>query len=209
MGNEAIKAFIKAQKEMGRAIKATQNSHFKSQYADLSSVREACIPALNDNGFAVMQTNGVDDAGNEFVDTIFTHETGESFQNRIHLRIGKNDMQGYGSAITYARRYGLMGLSGLAPEDDDGNAAAGNPPEHGRTIPRKTNTQNDDQTAKACSWLSAAPSREELETRMDKIRDSRPVIASSDLVVNAYRAALSSFIDAAPDIEGDQHERTH
>ena len=63
-----------------------------------------------------------------YVDTIFMHTSGESLSNRIYLAVDKNNMQGVGSAITYARRYGLMGLAGIAPEDDGGNAAAKAPP---------------------------------------------------------------------------------
>lgn len=126
MSATAIKAFAAAQSAMGKAIKATKNDHFKSKYADLSAVQEACFPALHANGFAIVQPNGVDEVG-EYVETIFMHESGERFSNKIYLKVGKPDMQGYGSAITYARRYGLMGLAGIAPEDDDGNAAARSP----------------------------------------------------------------------------------
>lgn len=126
MSAAAITAFVKAQAEMGKALKTSANPAFKSKYADLSSVQDACFPALHANGFAVVQPNGVDEHG-EYVETIFMHESGERFSNRIYLKVGKPDMQGYGSAITYARRYGLMGLAGIAPEDDDGNAASKSP----------------------------------------------------------------------------------
>lgn len=119
----AIKAFVKAQKEMGPALKDRANPAFKTKYADLGSVQEACFPSLHANGFAVMQPSGFDDHG-EFVETVFLHESGHQFSTRVYLKIGKQDMQGWGSAQTYARRYGLMGLAGIAPEDDDGNAAA-------------------------------------------------------------------------------------
>ena len=127
MNVEAIKAFVKAQKEMGKALKQSNNPAFRAKYADLGNVQDACFPALHANGFAVVQPNGVDESG-EYVETVFWHETGERFSTRVYLRIGKNDMQGYGSAMTYARRYGLMNLAGIAPEDDDGNEAAKNPP---------------------------------------------------------------------------------
>jgi hypothetical protein len=58
------------------------------------------------------------------VQTVFLHMSGERLECRVPLIIGKNDMQGFGSAVTYARRYGLMAMAGIAPEDDDGNAAA-------------------------------------------------------------------------------------
>ena len=118
-----IKAFIKAQTEMGKALKDSSNQHFKSKYADLSSVMGATLPALNANHFAVMQVDGKDEMGH-FIETTFTHESGDQISSKIYLIIDRQNMQGYGSAQTYARRYGLMGLAGIAPEDDDGNAAS-------------------------------------------------------------------------------------
>ena len=125
-----IKALIAAQKAMEPARKASDNPHFGSKYADLSAVQDACFPALNDNGFAVMYINGTDEIG-AFVDTVFLHESGEKFETRVPLTIDKPTMQGLGSAITYARRYGLMSLAGIAPEDDDGNAAEASPATRG------------------------------------------------------------------------------
>lgn len=117
-------ALAKAQIAMGPALKDSTNPAFKSKYADLASVMAACLPALNANGIAVIQPPIDDESGARFVKTILAHESGETLECRVPLIIGKNDMQGYGSAVTYARRYGLMSMAGIAPEDDDGNAAA-------------------------------------------------------------------------------------
>jgi len=119
--SDAIKALVKAQKEMGAVIKNASNPHLKSKYADLGSVLDACQTALHSNGFAIVQPCGKDDHG-AYVETVLAHESGESFASRVYLVVGKQDMQGVGSAITYARRYGLLGMAGLAPEDDDGEA---------------------------------------------------------------------------------------
>jgi hypothetical protein len=113
------KALAAAQMEMGKALKQSDNPHFRSKYADLGNVMDACMPALNKNGIAVVQT-----MQDETVITKLIHESGETLECPVPLLIGKRDMQGLGSAITYARRYGLMALAGIAPEDDDGNAAA-------------------------------------------------------------------------------------
>jgi len=113
-----------AQINMGKALKQSNNPHFRSKYADLGSVMDACLPALNEHGIAVIQPTGEDEQG-RFVETILIHgESGEQLSCRVPLIVSKNDMQGYGSAVTYARRYGLMAMAGIAPEDDDGNAAA-------------------------------------------------------------------------------------
>lgn len=122
MDATAAKALVKAQTEMGAVLKNAQNPHLKNRYADLGAVMEAALPALHANGFALMQPSGTDEHG-PYVDTVFLHESGADFRSRVHLLVGKGDMQGLGSAQTYARRYGLLGMAGLAPEDDDGNAA--------------------------------------------------------------------------------------
>ena len=119
---QAIKALNKAQQEMGKALKNATNPHFRSSYADLQSVVEAAMHAFLANGFAVTQPNGADDLG-DYVETILMHNSGFSFKSKVYLRLGKQDMQGYGSATTYARRYGLLGMAGIAPEYDDGSAA--------------------------------------------------------------------------------------
>jgi len=116
-------AMVKAQKAFGPALKSSTNPHFKSRYADLSACVEAVIDALNDNGIALIQRNIETESG-VCVETVFIHESGESLSSGpLHVPAAKQDPQGYGSALTYARRYSLMAACGIAPEDDDGNAA--------------------------------------------------------------------------------------
>lgn len=117
-------ALVKAQKAFAPALKSATNPHFKSRYADLAACVEAVVDALNANGIMLSQQtreceNGV------IVDTVFIHESGEMLScGPFHVPASKQDAQGYGSALTYARRYSLMAACGIAPEDDDGNAAA-------------------------------------------------------------------------------------
>lgn len=117
-------ALVKAQKEFGPALKSSTNPHFKSRYADLSACVEAVVDALNNNGIMLMQKTHDNEHG-VAVETVFIHESGESISSGI-LRVPavKQDAQGYGSALTYTRRYSLMAACGIAPEDDDGNAAS-------------------------------------------------------------------------------------
>ncbi len=123
--SDAVKALIKAQGEMGKAIKGSTNPYFRSRYADLETVVNATMAAFHANGFAVLQLNDKDSEGH-YVETKLLHATGTEFSSKVYLVMDKNDMQGLGSAITYARRYGLLGMAGIAPEDDDGNAAVSN-----------------------------------------------------------------------------------
>lgn len=117
-------ALVKAQKAFGPALKTATNPHFKSRYADLAACVEAVIGGLNENGIALIQRNSLDDAG-VTVETVFVHESGEMLEcGKLHVPAAKHDPQGYGSALTYARRYSLMAACGIAPEDDDGNAGS-------------------------------------------------------------------------------------
>jgi len=119
-------ALVAAQAEMEPARKQSNNPHFKAKYADLAAVMDACMEALHKHGIAVIQPAGSDDGGH-YVETVLLHTSGERLACRVPLIFGKNDMQGYGSAMTYARRYGLMAMAGVAPEDDDGEGAKGGP----------------------------------------------------------------------------------
>ena len=121
--NKISAALVKAQKKFSPALKSSTNPHFKSRYADLAACVEAVIDALNNNGIMLMQKNHPNDAG-VAIETIFIHESGETISGGVlTVPATKQDAQGYGSALTYARRYSLMAACGIAPEDDDGNAA--------------------------------------------------------------------------------------
>lgn len=117
-------ALVKAQKAFGPALKDKTNPAFRSKYADLGACIEAVQDALNDNGIALLQPTR-EDATGVTVETVFLHESGESWSSGpLHVPAAKQDPQGYGSALTYARRYSLIAACGIAPEDDDGNAAS-------------------------------------------------------------------------------------
>ena len=117
-------ALVKAQKAFGPALKSSTNPHFKSRYADLAACVEAVIDALNENGIALVQ-HSHECADGIIIETIFIHESGEMISGgKLHVPATKQDAQGYGSAMTYARRYSLQAACGIAPEDDDGNNAS-------------------------------------------------------------------------------------
>lgn len=117
-------ALVKAQRAFAPALKSSTNPHFKSKYADLAACIEAVVDALNANGIALVQKQHPSDGG-VAVETLFVHESGETLSAGIlSVPAAKHDPQGYGSALTYARRYSLMAACGIAPEDDDANAAS-------------------------------------------------------------------------------------
>ena len=116
-------ALVKAQKEFGPALKTATNPHFRSKYANLSSCVEAVIEALNNNGIFLLQKN-YDHQSGIMVETVFVHESGEMLEcGCLYFPASKNDAQGFMSALTYGRRASLMAACGIAPEDDDGEAA--------------------------------------------------------------------------------------
>lgn len=117
-------ALSKAQAEMEGATKDSVNPHFKSRYADLAAAWEACRAPLTKHGLAVLQLPRAD-GPQVTITTLLTHESGEFIGEALTLTAQQNTPQGIGSAITYGRRYGLMALVGIAPEDDDGEAAEG------------------------------------------------------------------------------------
>lgn len=117
-------ALVKAQKDFGPALKTHTNSHFRTRYADLSACIEAVIDGLNNNGIYLMQLTDEHLDGIK-IQTVFIHESGEQMSSGwLYVPAAKNDPQGFGSALTYARRYSIMVACGIAPADDDGNAAS-------------------------------------------------------------------------------------
>lgn len=123
--NEIAAALAKAQGEMAGAKKDSTNPHFRSKYADLASVWEACRGALSSNGIAVVQALQSDDPEIVGVTTVLTHSSGQWMSSGFCMRPTKADPQGIGSCVTYARRYALAAMVGVAPEDDDGEGAHG------------------------------------------------------------------------------------
>ncbi|HEX7896007.1 MAG TPA: ERF family protein [Terriglobales bacterium] len=141
-------ALSRLQAEVRAAAKDSMNLHFKSQYADLAAVWEACRAPLVRHGLSVVQTTDFDKDDVWLVTTLW-HCSGQSISGRYPLRPVKNDPQGYGSALTYARRYTLAAMVGVvADEDDDGNRAStrGNGNRHesyGKITPEQTQTIRD------------------------------------------------------------------
>ena len=160
-------ALVKAQATIEGAKKDSTNPHFKNKYADLSAVWDACRDGLKANGLTILQFGKTTEAGAVLV-TRLLHESGEFVEGEIPLLNSKGDMQGLGSALTYARRYGLAAMVGVCPEDDDGNAAAEKPKATAKPTPLVAPEGYDDwlDTLKAAAdtgmvaleqaWKSAA-----------------------------------------------------
>lgn len=123
--SELAPALAKAQAAMQPANKERVNPHFKSRYADLSAIWDACRVPLTSNGLSIIQMP-VDMAEPNRVglSTLLLHSSGQYIRSSVSVVLTKNDAQGIGSALTYLRRYALAAMVGIvADEDDDGNAA--------------------------------------------------------------------------------------
>jgi len=116
---ELAKALVNVQSKLEGAKKDQENPFFKSKYADLTSVWNACRDLLANNGLSVVQTSSAIEGRELVLDTTLLHTSGEWISGQLSVPLAKSDPQGLGSAMTYARRYGLMAIVGICPEDDD------------------------------------------------------------------------------------------
>lgn len=116
-------AMVKAQTQVGIAIKNAINPHLKNKYADLGAVWDAIAPAMKEYDLAVVQMPAPSDDGRLHLETVLLHESGEWLSNVMVMPLAKQDPQGYGAALTYARRYALAALMGVTQDDDDGARA--------------------------------------------------------------------------------------
>jgi len=118
--NELFAALAKAQGAMEGAKKDSANPFFKSKYADLSACWETIRKPFSENGLSVIQPPEPTDGTTVRLKTILGHSSGQWISSVVVMTPAKTDPQGIGSCLTYARRYGLMAMTGIAPEDDDG-----------------------------------------------------------------------------------------
>jgi len=161
---------------MGGAVKSESNSFFKSKYANLEEVIKVVKEQFSANGLSFVQFP-VSGEGTAGVETIIMHESGEFISNQFLLKCSKSDPQGMGSAITYARRYGLQSACGIPSEDDDGNAASAPTPQE-----RPADVMEKVSTAKTLDELNAMWTA--LTTDMQKRADVKGAFTSHKETLN-------------------------
>lgn len=171
------KAFFKVQAAMKPAPKDSVNQHFKSKYADLASVWDACRIPLTSNGFSVIQRAEKHDE-KVSVTTTLLHESGEFIESTIEMTPMDARPQSDGSAITYARRYALAAMVGVCQDDDDGNDASG------RGEPQQPQRQ---QTSKP------KPKAEPPVGKRSEVNDTIP-INGTNAVYQSYRVRFGNLI---------------
>ena len=178
-------ALLAAQKAITFAAKDSLNPHFKSKYADLPCVIDAVKPALNEAGIVFIQSASPSEPGYLAMTTRLMHQSGEWIEDTATLPLPKADPQGYGSASTYARRYGLAAICGLYQDDDDGNAAQ--KPAAQAPTQVQPMTLNDEQIASIEALAS------EVNVPLKKILDKAGVSALNEIPRLAYQSIISKL----------------
>lgn len=174
-------ALAAAQLEITDPAKDSINPHFRSRYADLATVLKTVRPVLAKHGIALVQCTQVD--GERLVLVTRLMWRGEEIESTYPVEPVKRDPQGYGSALTYARRYALQALVGVAAdEDDDGNAAS--------AAPSKPSAPAHDELAEVIAKVKAANSIDDLKTL-------RPDCARLGAAAMAAYNARGQFLKAA------------
>ena len=183
--DKIIPAYIKAEHAVGSVKKTSTNPHFKSKYADLEAVMDACSEALDKNGLAIWQS--INEDGDKLITRLY-HTSGQWMEGYTPLIIAKNDMQGLGSAYTYARRYGLMAIMGIAPEEDDGNAASAKviPLPVKKIEPKKVEVAHVEEAKSILSEVKQISDAKELDWFLNKNAQRIADIREASTVTHEY-----------------------
>lgn len=205
--NEISAALAKAQGQIEGASKGKVNPAFKSKYADLASIWDACREALSTNGLAVLQIPNETPDG-MLLTTMVTHSSGQWFRSSYPVRPVQATPQGLGSAITYARRYALMAMVGIAPEDDDGEAAMGRAPQQPanvQQVPQRPaqpthDADKQDKALRGSQERTAAEIKRAIAETTDQEELKTHYIASSKLIA-ALPDDLKNEVIAAKDAQ--------
>lgn len=191
----------KARAVFKAAVKDAENPFFKSQYLTLAGCYDAIVESLGKHGLAVVQTTDVAESGALRLVSTLLHSSGEWISGVYPVNPVKNDPQGLGSAMTYARRYALMGLVGIAAEseDDDGEQASGKPKVTSRgAAAQRIPSWSDDQKAEIGKIFADIYELPTGEARVKALRDKMKYDAPSD-VIDAAANLLR-------ELEADNHE---
>lgn len=191
-------ALMKAQQAFGPVLKNATNPHLKSKYADLGAVIETITGPLNDNGLLFFQTIQPGGEVPELVTAIVLVATGDKIESHAPL-ISKDptNPQAFGAAVTYMRRYSLLAMCGLSPEDDDGHAATQHVTARA-TSPRSTAPQHDAEGATQPANVRAELTDKEFDA---KVRRALEMIGN-DETKEAGKAMYQEAVEDAGSFVG-------
>jgi hypothetical protein len=219
--DELAKALIKVQAALKPVPRGSENPFFKSRYAELSACIVHAAPLLTKHGLAIVQTGEPNEGKGATLQTLLIHESGQWISGIMTVTPSKDDPQGYGSALTYLRRYGFMAIIGLAQEGDDDDAeeathSAGKSEKHRPTKEYELRTAKSDPKSTAellelSTWLNENNITEEFVLTMlkgkklvppglDKLADAPPgviqrTLASRERLLKAYETVSAAVSD--------------
>jgi len=203
--NELAAALAKAQGEITGALKDSSNPFFKSKYADLASCWDACRKQLSENSLAVIQTTTERD-GIVYVVTTLAHASGQWMKGWLPVKCKDDGPQAQGSGLTYARRYALAGMVGLAQIDDDAESAQARnrvvPTNHGITLTPKQKDYAQEFADGFRRILSAdieeGEKMQQVKELSDEANEDQIVyIEAAKLLTAAERAAIKKYVAIA------------
>lgn len=196
-------ALCACQKEFGKVVKGSINSHLKNKYAGLSDVVQAVLPVLSAHDIVLMHY--IVPAGElSAMRTEMIHApSGTKVWCDVPLIVDKQSMQGMKSATTYAKRVGLESLTAVAPEDDDGNAATAAAPQRQQRQQPKDPMPTEDQIEEAILRLHNSASLDGLKTAWSRLE----TLVAADRRVQAAKDEMKMRLTEAKknaDIGGDE-----
>lgn len=203
--NELATALAIAQGQITGALKDSSNPFFRSKYADLASCWDACRKQLSENGLAVIQTTSAEN-GTVYVNTVLTHKSGQWVRGSLPVKAKDDSPQAQGSGMTYARRYALAAIVGLAQIDDDAEAAQARRNETRGTEHMAVPTETAQQLAMQMMEAMEADTEESVKAMSVydlhvKLRGkSAEYIAAADQLQPKFRKAWKAYVQMAEKI---------
>lgn len=164
------KALSQAQAELQDAKKDSINPHFKSRFASLASVRAAITPTFSKHGLSVAQYNEPCGDKGVCVVTLLMHESGQWLKGRLYVPVVKQDPQGFGSAISYARRYALGEIANIATDDDD-DAELASKPAPAKAPPAKAEPVDIEALSRALTEAKTAKELADAAVAIGRVKD--------------------------------------
>lgn len=176
---ELFKALAAAQGEFTTVEKNSVNPHFKSKFAPLDSIIEMIRPILPKHGLSVMQHCDIPESGKGIIiETVIAHESGQYVSSRLFMPVSKEDPQGYGSSVTYGRRYSLGAALGIVSDEDvDGNQSEQGAQQRQQRQPRQQQQTPPQQQQQNQQQITKEPATQE---QIAKIHDLMSALMDRD-----------------------------
>ncbi len=189
--NEIAEAIAKAQAELENVERGGTNPHFRSRYAQLGAVLDEVRPKFAKHGVAILQ-HAVNGAGSTVgIVTRLAHSSGQWIESSLYVAPTKFDAQGAGSVISYLRRYALMAVAGIGPDDDDGEAAVGRP--QGQTPNGATRIATTPPSPVAPANVSPPA----IGPKVDEVPETTAARQRIRMLIDKYDHLIKSATDAA------------